>query len=244
MGKQWIKLGSVSSTNSYVSMLLSQGNAGGPLIVMADYQQAGRGQGAHSWHSRNGENLLMSLLLFPAFLSASAQFHLSRVASLAICDVLESLDVFTRIKWPNDILAEKGKIAGILIEHGITGSRISHSIIGIGLNLNQIDFPEFPLPASSVILEKGLKQKPQVVAHSLEQHLQNRYDKLEEGKTGELEQEYLAKLYLINQVTEFRSGRETFQGVIRGVNDYGELVVEKEGKTGAYGHGEIEIVRS
>jgi len=123
--------------------------------------------------------------------------------------------VFTRIKWPNDILAEKGKIAGILIEHGITGSRISHSIIGIGLNLNQIDFPEFPLPASSVILEKGLKQKPQVVAHSLEQHLQNRYDKLEEGKTGELEQEYLAKLYLINQVTEFRSGRETFQGVLK-----------------------------
>ncbi|MEN8202018.1 MAG: biotin--[acetyl-CoA-carboxylase] ligase [Bacteroidota bacterium] len=242
MGKQWIKLVRVSSTNSYISMLLNQGNAVDPLVVLADYQESGRGQGAHTWHSHEGENLLMSLLLFPAFLSASAQFHLSRVASLAISDTLDSMGVATTIKWPNDILTSKGKIAGILIEHGISGSEISHSIIGIGLNLNQTDFPEFPLPASSVMLEKGLSLVPETVARILDRHIQIRYDKLEQGQTSDLEQDYLDKLYLINQEAVFRSGKKKFQGVIRGVNEFGELVVEKEGQMKSYSHGEIVVV--
>jgi BirA family biotin operon repressor/biotin-[acetyl-CoA-carboxylase] ligase len=241
MGKQWIKLGSVSSTNSYVSELQSQGKGREPLVVIADYQDAGRGQGTHSWHSREGENLLMSLLLFPAFLSASAQFHLSRVASLAICDTLDSVGVTARIKWPNDILTDKGKIAGILIEHGISGSQISHSIIGIGLNLNQTDFPVFPVPASSVKLEKGFNLVPEDVAVTLEQHLQDRYNKLEYGFSHKLEQDYLDKLFLINQEASFRSGRESFQAVIRGVNEFGELMVERDGEMKAYGHGDIKV---
>jgi BirA family biotin operon repressor/biotin-[acetyl-CoA-carboxylase] ligase len=83
-----IKLDSTLSTNSYLLELLKQGNARKEIIVLADYQESGRGQGTHSWHSERGKNLLMSLLLFPAFLSASKQFHLSRMASQAICDIL------------------------------------------------------------------------------------------------------------------------------------------------------------
>ena len=241
MGKQWIKLGSVSSTNSYISGLLAQGQVRDPLVVVADFQEAGRGQGSHSWHSREGQNLLMSLLLFPAFLSASDQFHLSRVVSLAICDTLESLDVTAVIKWPNDILTNKGKIAGILIEHGISGSKISHSILGIGLNLNQADFPEFPVPATSVVLECGLKVVPEEVARTLEQRIQDRYEGLEKGDTGRLELDYLDKLHLYNKEASFRSGDENFNGVIRGVNEFGELLVEKEGKLQSYCHGEIEV---
>jgi BirA family biotin operon repressor/biotin-[acetyl-CoA-carboxylase] ligase len=241
MGTQWIKLGSVSSTNSYISDLLSQGKALSPLVVIADYQEAGRGQGKHSWHSREGENLLMSLLLFPAFLSASSQFQLSRLASLAICDVLGSLGVEARIKWPNDILTQEGKIAGILIEHGISGSRIKHSILGIGLNLNQIDFPEFHPPATSVKLEKGIGLVPVDVARRLNQFLWERYEKMEQGSFQELERDYLTRLQLINQTAIFRSGGTEFHGVIRGVNEFGELVVEKKGQLQSYGHGEIEM---
>ena len=150
MGKRWIKLNDVSSTNSYISTLLSQESAIDPIVVLADYQESGKGQGNHTWHSNRGENLLMSLLLFPAFLSASSQFCLSMVASLAITDTLDSLGIAAKIKWPNDILTKNGKIAGILIEHGISGKTISHSIIGIGLNLNQHAFPEFPVPSQPV----------------------------------------------------------------------------------------------
>jgi len=113
MKNRWIKHDSVTSTNTLLFDLLKQQQAEEGTIVIADYQHGGRGLGDHSWISNRGENLLMSLLLFPAFLSASAQFHLSRVASLALCDTLETLGVDPVIKWPNDILTRKGKIAGI-----------------------------------------------------------------------------------------------------------------------------------
>ena len=124
---------------------------------------------------QQGENLLMSMLLYPAFLSASRQFHLSRVVSLALCDVLGTLDIESRIKWPNDILSSKGKIAGILIEHSITAGKISHSIAGIGLNLNQAEFPDFPVPASSVRLESGKLNDVGEVGELVESRLLDRY---------------------------------------------------------------------
>jgi BirA family biotin operon repressor/biotin-[acetyl-CoA-carboxylase] ligase len=244
MGKQWIKLGSVSSTNSYVSGLLHGENRTDPLVVVADYQEAGRGQGTHSWQSRKGENLLMSLLLFPAFLSASSQFQLSKVASLALCDTLETLGVASSIKWPNDILSGRGKIAGTLIEHGISGSSISHSIIGIGLNLNQSEFPEFPNPATSVFLEKGIRLKPGEVARRLNAHFQERYENLEHQSFSSLEQDYLEKLHLLHQEASFRSGKRVFRGFIRGVNEFGELLMETEGKLQTYSHGAIEFVKT
>jgi BirA family biotin operon repressor/biotin-[acetyl-CoA-carboxylase] ligase len=67
MGKRWIKLNAVSSTNSYLSNLLSQEGIVDPVVVLADYQESGKGQGSHKWYSDRKENLLMSLLLFPAF---------------------------------------------------------------------------------------------------------------------------------------------------------------------------------
>jgi BirA family biotin operon repressor/biotin-[acetyl-CoA-carboxylase] ligase len=241
MGKRWIKLDKVSSTNSYISTLLSQDDTVDPIVVLADYQEAGRGQGSHSWHSRQGENLLMSLLLFPAFLSASSQFCLSMAASLAITDTLHPLGIRTEIKWPNDILTKKGKIAGILIEHGIAGKRISYSIIGLGLNLNQLTFPEFPVPATSVMLETEKHTTPEDLARNLVQNLEARYDILEQGGSQAIKQDYLKRLYLMNQTASFRAGEETFEGEIQGVSEVGELQVKKAGQLKTYSHGEIVV---
>ena len=84
MRDRWIKYDSLSSTNTYISDLLKHEDLEEGLVVIADYQDTGRGLGSHSWVSKRGENLLMSMLLFPAFLSASRQFHLSRMVSLAL----------------------------------------------------------------------------------------------------------------------------------------------------------------
>ena len=113
MRNRWIKHDSLTSTSTFLSDLLKHQDLEEGTVVVADYQDAGKGQGEHSWVSARGENLLMSMLLFPAFLSAKWQFHLSRVASLALCDALENLGIDSVIKWPNDILSGKGKIAGI-----------------------------------------------------------------------------------------------------------------------------------
>ena len=210
-------------------------------MVIADYQEAGKGQGANSWHSLKGENLLMSLLLFPAFLSASRQFHLSRVVSVAICDVLESQGVPAMIKWPNDILCSRGKIAGILMEHGISGRSISHTIAGLGLNLNQGEFPEFPQPASSLFLETGRKILPQEFAEILVERIRFSYQNLKDGQEVKLEKEYLDKLFRLGETSRFEAGGVVFNGIIRGVSDFGELLVERDGKTGSYCHGEISL---
>ena len=136
-----IRLERVNSTNAWISEALKRGELREEVAIVADYQEEGRGQGDHMWESPVRENLLMSVLLFPAFLAASRQFHLSRVASLAISDLLTSMGLEPEIKWPNDILVKRRKIAGILIENGISGQYLSYSIVGTGLNINQSQFP-------------------------------------------------------------------------------------------------------
>jgi len=241
MRNRWIKHDSLTSTNSFLTDLLSEEHLEEGTVVIADYQDAGRGQGDHLWHSSRGENLLMSLLLFPAFLSASSQFHLSRVASLALCDALDTLGIPSVIKWPNDILTERGKIAGILIEHSITASHISRTVIGLGLNLNQTEFPDFRVPATSVHLETGRPVDVTEFGELVESRLMNRYRELKEGQTGPLEKEYLERMFMAGEPALFKTGEELFEGIIRGVSGYGELMVESEGGTRTFGHGTISI---
>jgi BirA family transcriptional regulator, biotin operon repressor / biotin---[acetyl-CoA-carboxylase] ligase len=242
MAVKRIHLEAVNSTNHYLSDLQKENPGMGEVMVTSDYQHIGKGQGNHQWHSMPGENLLMSLLLFPAFLSASQQFQLSRLASLALIDTLKGLGLSAQIKWPNDILVRGRKVAGILIENGISGKNLSHTIIGIGLNLNQIEFPEFPLEASSVALENGVSCNRNMVMDLVFESLMARYRQLEDGDHPGLEKDYLEHLFMLNRSGEFSSRGERFSGTIRGLSELGELVVEREGKTQAYGFQEISFL--
>jgi len=241
MKNSWIKHDSVTSTNSYVSELLKQHQMEEGTIVIADYQDGGRGLGDHSWVSNRGENLLMSLVLFPAFLSASMQFHLSRVASLALCDALESIGISPFIKWPNDILTGKGKIAGILIENGIKAGNITHTIIGIGLNLNQSEFPAFQVPATSLCLETGNSADVARTAEIVAASLMKRYLQLREGEIRLLEKAYMERLLLAGVPSLFKSGEEVFEGTIVGVTGFGELMVSCQEEIRTFGHGAVSL---
>lgn len=239
-----IHLQVVDSTNACLSEAFKQGELQEETALIADYQERGRGQGGHHWDSPMGENLLLSVLLLPAFLSAPEQFQLSRVTSLAIADTLLQHSVDPVIKWPNDILVGGRKISGILIENGITGRHISHSIVGIGLNLNQVIFPEYPVPPTSVKLETGREADRDSMAGNLLTSLEKRYLQLSSGKTKALEEEYLLRMYQLNEPARYRSGGENFTGIIRGVDRSGELLVERQGRIGNYGFQEIEYISS
>ena len=241
---KWIKLDSVPSTNTTIAALIKNNSNRNDMVVIADYQEDRKGQGKNRWHSQHGENLLMSLLLFPAFMSASRQFHLSRISSLAICDLLNELGVTAAIKWPNDILTGQGKIAGILIENSISGSNISHSIIGIGLNLNQHKFPAFPVPATSLVLENGLTKDPGAVAKELWNFFSVRYGELINGNESVLVRDYQEKLYRIGQPVACMVNEIPRHGIIHGVNEFGELLLEMRGMTKAYGHQEVRVLIS
>lgn len=140
------------STNSSLAAMASE--CGHGTVLTARSQTAGRGQRGNSWEAAPGANITMSLLLRPKGLHPSRQFVISQAVSLAIVSVLERY-LPTRsgrcmsIKWPNDIYYGDKKICGILIENSITSTGINHSIVGIGINVNQERFmSDAPNPVS------------------------------------------------------------------------------------------------
>ncbi len=136
-----IHLPEVDSTNSYLLRQLSAG-ADYPdgTAVYTTVQSQGRGQQGNSWESEPGQNLAFSLLLKPTFLPVAMSFALSEVTTLAIAETLDSFTPGFTIKWPNDIYHDDRKAVGILIENRLAGRTCTHSIVGVGVNLNQREF--------------------------------------------------------------------------------------------------------
>ena len=135
--------------------------------ICAERQTAGRGQRGHTWSSEEGRNLMFSLVWEPRFLPVSEQFLLSEAVALALTDLFGGYGIDARIKWTNDIYAGDRKLVGILIEHNLTGDRLSRTIVGIGVNVNQTRFdPSLPNP-SSMCLETGCEYDRQEVLHRL-----------------------------------------------------------------------------
>lgn len=136
------------STNSLLASLCDSLPHG--AVVAARTQTAGRGQRGNSWESEPNANLTFSMLLRPHAIAAAAQFELSMIVALAICDALTAASGLQfSVKWPNDIYIGDKKICGILIENSLKGSRIGRSIVGIGINVNQQTFfSDAPNPVS------------------------------------------------------------------------------------------------
>jgi len=128
-------------------------------VWAADFQTAGRGQRGNVWNSECSENLTFSILLKPVCILARDQFLISAAVSVAMVRFLASHNISGRIKWPNDIYVGDRKICGILIEHRINGDRLSVSVAGVGLNVNQTVFPpEVPNPTSmSMLSAEGVR---------------------------------------------------------------------------------------
>jgi BirA family biotin operon repressor/biotin-[acetyl-CoA-carboxylase] ligase len=219
----------LASTNTFLEQLLqSQNRAKTPdcpdgLIVMTDFQTTGRGRQTNSWHSENGKNLLMSILIYP-HLPVEAQFRVTEWISLAMTDHLrQNVGLDPRIKWPNDIYINEKKIAGILISHHWNSDEIASSIIGIGLNLNQERFPDTLPNPTSVILETGKKSDLTVTAINIREQL----SRLRKEDATILHKKYLQLLYRRHVpalYTDTHSG-ETFEGIIEGVNNLGLLEI-------------------
>jgi len=232
------------STNSYLRRLVESGEGSDGLFLRADYQEAGRGRGEHSWISSRGKNLLFSWLTYPAFLSASRQFQLSKLVSVALARVLERHLQGVSLKWPNDLLVGGKKIGGVLIEVTLSGSAISHMICGIGLNINEEAFPAFERPATSFFLETGQSFSVEELYKAFASEIWELYLLLREGGDAEIDAAYLNLLYRRGIKSLFESGELPFSGVITGVDSYGQLCVDKEDGTKAvYAFGEISLLQ-
>ena len=141
-----ITLSKVASTNSYAQEQIEAGDLHEGDVIFTLNQESGRGQGVNTWESEAGRNLHLSLILEPNMIHASNQFVLTQMVSLAIVSVINkyvtanSNNPNVKIKWPNNIYVGDKKIAGILFQNYIKGNNIEYSIVGIGINVNQIKF--------------------------------------------------------------------------------------------------------
>ena len=212
-------------------------------IVWADVQSAGRGQRGHKWESREGENITFSAIFEPTFLPATKQFLLSEVVALAVVDALRYYGVGARIKWTNDIYVGDRKLAGILIEHKLSGVNISRTIAGIGLNVNQLEFSaDLPNPVSMRQITR-LELDCREVLERVAEKLMERYEMLRRGEEQQLQADYHELLYRRDALHwYFLPDGKAFRGTIRGVEPSGALIVENEkGEQRSYLFKEIEF---
>ena len=240
----WFNLHETESTNSFLHEQLMSEKLPEGSVVTADYQTKGRGQRGSSWQSEAGKNLLMSIVVYPDFLKASEAFVLSKCIALATCDLLADYSNQVRIKWPNDILIEGKKVAGILIENILRGADIYATIAGIGINFNQQVFEVGLNSATSVFINSGVKADTQINAVKLHENIEVYYKMLQQKKIEEIDRLYLTHLYKLNETALFKDADGPFQGKIKGLSPMGLLIVEREnGEKHLYDVKEISLVR-
>jgi BirA family transcriptional regulator, biotin operon repressor / biotin---[acetyl-CoA-carboxylase] ligase len=225
VGKNVVFVPECHSTNTLALQLSQNSPVSEGTVVITRHQTAGRGQRGNTWKVEPGQNLTLSILLKPAFLSIKNQFFLNIVISLAVQDVLEEYLSSTAItiKWPNDILVHGRKICGILIENQLTGSTIQSSIAGIGLNVNQADFD---LPSATSMFRESKQQFDlQFVFESLLGKIEARYLQLKQQKNTNLKSGYLRVLYRRGERHSFEADGRMFEGEIIGIDEEGRLAV-------------------
>ncbi len=232
IGKVLLRYKELESTQEYAHELLSGFSPEEGTVVAAAWQRKGRGMMQNRWESEPGQNLLFSLILYPVFLPIGRSFLLSQAMALGVRDWVGTYLGGAAVKWPNDVYCGDKKVAGILIQNALSGANIQHSVVGVGLNVNQTDFPEHvPNPGSM----KGESGATFDIDRSLEEllgSLDRRYLQLKEGDWAGLETAYLQHLYGLGQPRTFaRRDGSTFQGRITGVAENGFLLIDtREGQ--------------
>lgn len=226
-----IRITETDSTNRYLSALCTKQKVAELTTVLADYQTAGRGQRGNSWEAERGQNLLFSFVLYPSFLEAKKQFLLSQIASLAIKEELDNYSEGFSIKWPNDIYWLEKKICGILIENDLTGSYISQSINGIGVNINQDSFHSSAPNPVSLKQITGKSQDAESILRSILNRVSDYYAMLRKGETTKIAERYHASLFRRNGMHPYIDKAGQFTAEIIGIAPEGYLILLDESVT-------------
>ena len=214
-------------------------------VVAAVKQTAGRGQRGNRWVSAPGDNLTFSLLLKPQGLPVRDVMAVTCLATLAVRDVLRETGVQAVIKWPNDIYVGKRKICGMLVENGLEGTGIAWSVIGIGINLNQTEFPGELMNPTSVRRLTGRSYDPVSFLETVCAGLERLLPELDtpEGR-NRLREAYERDLFQKDspaQYVDLMTGK-TFSGIIRGITPEGLLRIEAEGGEKTFGFKEVSYI--
>ncbi len=267
IGHAFIELQSVDSTNNYAMAQAALGTATHGTLFFAWEQWAGKGQRGRSWASTPGENIVLSAVLEPFTLQPAQAFSLSVCVALACHDLFSRYagPASTSIKWPNDLYWNDRKAGGILIENHFQGDRWPLAIAGMGININQVEFPATARNPVSLRQITGRSFPAAELARELGSCLDQRYSALTGtgSATGEDAaitgshatsiataiksaaatqlQEYNRLLYRRGQTVRLKKDNAVFETVVQGVSAHGQLltrdVIDRE-----FNFGEVEWI--
>lgn len=226
-----IKLSATASTNSFLKEMAQSHQLTNYTVIVAKEQTNGRGQMTNSWHSEKDKSLTFSIFTTLKNLNLDQRPYLSFAVSLAIYDVLNQLDYLKiAIKWPNDIMAGNKKICGILLESTLANQQIKNTIIGIGLNVNETEFPSHIKNATSIKLATGIEKNLDELVEKLSLSVKKRITDLENGQSEKIYEEYHQHLYQKDKPNTFinHNTNQYFMGIIKGVSKNGNLQVQLE----------------
>jgi BirA family biotin operon repressor/biotin-[acetyl-CoA-carboxylase] ligase len=231
------------STNNFLQRRLSAGEAMDGDIVLALEQTSGRGQRGNSWESKAGEGLYASLLMYPPSLSVEKQFGLNKAVSVAVAMYLEELlGKEVALKWPNDLLVQERKIAGILLEGQIRGQQVSSIIAGVGINLNQDfftgDFHTAPVSAYQVT---GIKYDPVQEVERLAEKVLRICSQWWTTYSPDVENAYSARLFRKGLSADFSEGVDRFEAVLLDVDGQGGAVIDIDGQVRTVYHPQVRM---
>lgn len=209
-------------------------------IILTHNQSAGRGQRGNKWQAISGENLTCTFVIKPTHIPVYEQFMVSMIGAMGCVDALKKLGLDAQVKWPNDIYIKNNKIGGILIEHHSQGEKLSRSIIGIGINVNQTNFnPDIPNPTS--LKSEGISVSVPTVLESLKESFAHRYSQ----DINELHYDFITNLYRRgDQLFAYRDSTGEFRASIKGVDaSTGQLtLLDSDSTERKYWFKEVEVI--
>jgi len=210
------------------------------LIVTADYQTNGKTLNKGVWDSEKNKNILISVLIQPD-ISLNKQFDLIKLISIVVYELILDFNIKSEIKWPNDILVKNKKIAGILIQNIVLRNRITHSIVGLGLNVNQINFKKYNVSPTSMKLELGENIDCENVVERLLNILEHKLEKYRSLRLSEF-LNYEKRLFLLNRSSRYELNNKRFFGTIKGVDNNGLLKIERNGIVEKFEQNQLKFI--
>ena len=244
VGKNDIQVLEVGSTNELVMQLLKEKKLPEGTLIRATNQIAGKGQRGNKWLTYAGKNFTGTYIFYPVFLAAKDQFWLNKAIAIAVAQTVKhfAASKTVEIKWPNDILVEQKKIAGILLEGQLNGNQLALIVAGIGVNINQEQLPQATFKATSLYLENGETLDLDDFTTKLSELLEIRYSQVKLGNYTKIDSDYDAYLFGKGKLCLFEWKNEILQGIVKGVSKDGQLEVDMDGLVRLFQNGEVKWI--
>lgn len=226
-----IQLEEVDSTNSYGKKLIDKFED--KTAIITKKQTSGRGRLNRSWVDLGEENLFLSIILKPSETFNEIYPNLTQYLSVTLCKVIESYGIQTQIKWPNDVLIDGKKIAGILSETVMQGQKLKGIVLGVGVNLNSNQEKINAIPnkiATSLNIETQKAIDLKEFLNKLLTEFFEHYDEFLQSGFLQIKDDYIKRNCFLGKELKVQVFNHMESGLAKAVNDLGELVLEDNNK--------------